>query len=132
MENSDGDRDEEDDRSPETQSPFSTNTLRIIKVVSLLLIGTCALLGMAFSKITFVSVSNRMYTALYSHPSVQDDENTTIVHKSDKSKIFFQLIFMLVIPEIVCLSYCLLWGVIGKSSKSKPWPSWSATCLVSF
>ena len=109
----------------ETQLPSYTTTLRIIKVVSLLLIGACALLGMVFSKITFVSIASRIYT-LYSHPSAQDDKSRDI------SKIFFQLVFMLIIPEIVCLNYCLLWGFIGKSSKTKPWPSRKAICLVRF
>lgn len=94
--------------------------------MSLLLIGACALLGMVISKLTFVSVASRMYT-LCSHPSAQ----ATVYEDQNKSKMFFQLIFMLVIPEIVCMSYCLLWGFIGKSSKTKPWPSRKAICLVS-
>ena len=109
-----------------TQSLSYTNILRIIKLVSLVLIGAFALFGMVCSKITFVSISSRMYT-LYSSPSVQDDEAMNI----NKSTIFFQLVFVLVIPEILCLCHCLLWGFIGKSSKNKPWPSWKAICLVS-
>lgn len=119
---------EEEDDNP-TQSLSYTNILRIIKVVSLVLIGAFALFGMVCSKITFVSITSRMYT-LYSSPSVQDDE---IMRNIDihKSTIFFQLVFVLVIPEILCLGHCLLWGLIGKSSKNKPWPSWKAICLVS-
>ena len=116
---------EEEDDNPPTQSLSHTNILRIIKLVSLVLIGACALFGMVCSKITFVSISSRMYT-LYSSPSDQDDEITSI----DKSTIFFQLVFVLVIPEILCFGHCLLWGFIGKSSKNKPWPSWKAICLV--
>lgn len=127
MRNSDRIIEEEENRQSETQSVTAyDNILRIIKVVSLLLIGACALLGMVISKLTFVSVASRMYT-LCSHPSAQ----ATVYEDQNKSKIFFQLIFMLVIPEIVCMSYCLLWGFIGKSSKTKPWPSRKAICLVS-
>ena len=127
MRNSDRIIEEEENCQLETQSVTAcANILRIIKVVSLLLIGACALLGMVISKLTFVSVTSRMYT-LCSHPSAQ----ATVYEDQNKSKIFFQLIFMLVIPEIVCMSYCLLWGFIGKSSKTKPWPSRKAICLVS-
>jgi len=104
------------------EAPAFTNALRIIKVIALLLIGACALVGMAFSKITFVSITSRMYT-LYSGRDFGGND--------EKSSIFFQLVFILVIPEIVCLSHCLLWGFIGKTSKSFPWPSWKAMILVS-
>lgn len=108
-----------------TQSLSYTNMLRIIKVISLLLIGACGLFGLVFSKITFVSITSRMYT-LYSRPSAQHE-----ITRNHKSTIFFQLVFILIIPEIVCLGHCLLWGFVGKSSKNKPWPSWKAINLVS-
>ena len=116
---------EEEDDDP-TQQLSYTNILRIIKLVSLVLIGACALFGMVCSKITFVSISSRMYN-LYSSPAVEDDKIINV----HKSTIFFQLVFILVIPEILCLGHCLLWGFIGKSSKNKPWPSWKAIGLVS-
>ena len=118
----------EEEDNDHTQQLSYTNILRIIKLVSLLLIGTCALFGMVCSKITFVSISSRMYI-LYSNPESVDAETRSV--DVYKSVIFFQLVFILLIPEILCLGHCLLWGFIGKSSKTKPWPSWKAICLVS-
>lgn len=111
----------EDGEVDPIEVPSHANALRIIKVVSLLLIGACGLVGMVFSKITFVSITSRMYT-LYEADINDDDE---------KSVIFFQLVFILVIPEIVSLGHCLVWGCIGKTSKNFPWPSWKAIALVS-
>lgn len=105
-----------------TEVPAYTNVLRIIKVVSLLVIGACALVGMIFSKITFVSITGRMYR-LYTDSQQQN---------SAKSVIFFQLVFILVIPEILSLGHCVIWGFIGKTSKTFPWPSWKAMALVSY
>ena len=111
----------EDGGDGATDASSYTNTLRVIKVVSLLLIGACALVGMVFSKITFVSITSRMYT-LYS---------ATTADNNQKSVIFFQLVFILVIPELISLVHCLVWGFIGKTSKSFPWPSYKAMTLVS-
>jgi len=101
--------------------PAHSNLLRIIKIVALLLIASCTLVGTVFSKISFVSITSRMYT-LYTDTSSAD---------SDKSQIFVQLVFILVVPEIVCLLHCLVWGVIGKTDRSFPWPSGKAVLLVS-
>ena len=112
---------EESDGENDSSEESFYITLRVIKVVSLLLIGACALVGMVFSKITFVSITSRMYTLC----------NSANVENNKKSVIFFQLVFILVIPELLSLLYCLIWGFIGKTSRSFPWPSWKAMVLVS-
>ena len=111
----------DDGEEDATESPSYKNTLRVIKIVALLLIGACALVGMVFSKITFVSITSQMYK-LYNQADNRDDE---------KSVIFFQLVFILIIPEIVCLGHSFIQGCIGKTSKSFPWPSRKAMLLVS-
>ena len=116
-----GDHPVEDGEDDGIQPPAYATALRLIKVVSLLVIGTCALAGMVFSKITFVSITSRMYT-LYTGPNTENNR---------KSVIFFQLVFILVIPEIICLLHCVVWGFIGKTSKSFPWPSLKSIILVS-
>ena len=113
----------EDGEDDAIQAPAHTGVLRIIKVTALLVIGACALVGMVFSKITFVSITGRMYTLYTTLP--QDTGN------NPRSVIFFQLVFILVIPEILSLGHCVIWGFIGKTSKSFPWPSWKAMVLVS-
>ena len=101
--------------------PAHSKLLRIIKIVALVLIAACTLVGTVFSKISFVSITSRMYT-LYTDNSSAN---------SDKSQIFVQLVFILVVPEIVCFLHCLVWGVIGKTDRSFPWPSRKAVLLVS-
>ena len=62
------------------------------------------------------------------HPYSTPDDDTV---NRNKSATFFQLVIILVIPEILSLGHCLLWGFIGKSSKTYPWPSWRSMGLVS-
>ena len=100
--------------------PTHSNLLRVIKIVALFLIAACTLVGTVFSKISFVSITSRMYT-LYT-----DNAGNPI-----KSQIFVQLVFVLIVPEIVCFFHCLVWGVIGKTDRSFPWPRWRAMLLVS-
>ena len=130
---SEGERFSQNDEEPgenhnlTSQSLSYANTLRVVKVISLLLIGVIALFGMIFSKISFVSITTRMYS-LYTYPgSSQDDETLT----SNKLAIFFQLVVILVIPEIVSLGHCLIRGFLGKSSNTFPWPNWKSIVLVS-
>ena len=111
----------EDGEDDAAELPSNNNTLRIIKIIALLLIGACALVGMVFSKITFVSITSQMYE-LYKETGTRNDE---------QSVIFFQLVFILVVPEIVCLAHTLIQGCIGKTSKTYPWPCWKAMFLVS-
>ena len=118
---------EENERDSHPVSGRYKYTLRVVKVISLLLIGGLALLGMVLSKITFISITSRMYN-LYIHRYMDKDDDTINRYKS---ATFFQLVTILVIPEILGLGRCLLWGFIGKSSKTYPWPRWKSVGLVS-
>jgi len=100
--------------------PTHSNILRIIKIVALLLIAACTLVGTVFSKISFVSITGRMYS-LYT----ENDRNSY-----EKSQTFVQLVFVLIVPDILCFFHCLVWGVIGKTNRSFPWPRWRAMLLV--
>ena len=128
-----GENDSLTDDSLSDQSLSYANTLRVVKVISLLLIGAIALFGMIFSKISFVSITTRMYS-LYTYPNSTETnsaikDNQTLTNY--KSAIFFQLVVILVIPEIVSLLHCLIKGFLGKSSITFPWPNWKSIALVS-
>ena len=105
---------------PRTFAPIPTY-LRIIKWTALFLIGACVLVGTVLSKVSLVSITGRMFN-LTRFP----DE-----HVLPRSVLFIQLMFFLVIPEVVSFIRCLVWGVIGKTTESFPWPTLSAFVLVS-
>ena len=95
--------------------------LRIVKWISLVFIAISVCVGAVLSKVSLVSITGRMFD-LTSDP----DGNTV-----PRSLLFVQLTLLLVIPEIVSFMRCLVWGVIGKTTKRFPWPSRAALIRVS-
>ena len=104
----------------QAEQPVHYKLLRIIKIVALIIIAACTLVGTVFSKITFVSITGRMYSLTLATGS-----------DADQSQLFVQLVFILIVPEVVSFLHSLAWGVIGKTDRSFPWPSWRAVILVS-
>ena len=97
--------------------------LRIIKYIALCLIALCVCAGAVLNKVSLVGITGRMF-----HLSNWSDRGE---HTTPRSVLFIQLTFMLVIPEVVSFVSCLVRGVIGKTTKSFPWPSRWALFLVS-
>ena len=114
---------------PDPQSESSTDHLsfylRIIKRIALALIASCICIGAVISKVSLVSITDRM-NPRFNFSTFPDEYS--IPHRS---ALFIQLTLLLVIPEVVSVIRCLVWGVIGKTTKSFPWPSQSAFIWVS-
>ena len=114
---------------PDPQSESSTDNLpfylRIIKRIALALIGSCICVGAVMSKVSLVSITDRM-NPRYNLSTFPDQYS--IPHRS---ALFIQLTLLLVIPEVVSFIRCLVWGVIGKTTKSFPWPGHAALRWVS-
>ena len=98
--------------------------LRNIKRIALVLIASCICVGAAMSKVSLVSITDRMNPRF--NLSFPDEYSPP-----HRSMLFIQLMLLLVIPEAVSFIRCLVWGVIGKTTRSFPWPSRSALILVS-
>ena len=112
-----------------TTTPDNTKTrrtlLRIIKVMALVFIALCVGVGSVVSKVSLVSITSHSRIINYTQSS--DGR----AGASPESVLFIQLTLLLVIPEVVSFIRCLVWGVIGKTSESYPWPSKSAFLKVS-
>ena len=96
-------------------------SLLIIKVIVLVLIALFVCAGAVLSKVSLVSVTGRMFDL-----SRQPDG-----HTRPRSALFIQLTLLLVIPEVVSFVSCLVRGVIGKTTKTFPWPNKWALLWVS-
>ena len=120
-----------DDHAAAAAAAAATNTARVpfylhvIKWIALIFIALCVLVGSVMSKVTFVSIAGRMFSTLNISAPGPDD------HTDTRSLLFIQLTISLVIPEAVSFIRCLVWGVIGKTTESYPWPSRSAFLWVS-
>ena len=115
------------ENAPPAESPSKLKTnqpfYRTIKRIALVVIGICVCIGAVLSKVTLVSITGRMFNLVSSRDGHK--------HTLPQSVLFVQLTLILVIPEVFSFTRCLIWGVIGKTTESFPWPSRSAIIRVS-
>ena len=115
------------ENAPPAESPSKLTAnqpfYRNIKRIALVVIGICVCIGAVLSKVTLVSITGRMFNLVSSRDGHK--------HTLPQSVLFVQLTLILVIPEVFSFTRCLIWGVIGKTTESFPWPSRSAIIRVS-
>jgi len=105
------------------------HALRVIKWIALSMIALCTLTGTVVSKVSLVSITGRMYNlSLFNDSDSEDSGN--IKNNSTGSKLFIQLVLLLIAPELISFLRCLIWGVIGKTSTKFPWPDIKAIAWV--
>ena len=102
-----------------------TLLLCIIKAMALIFIALCVGVGSVVSKVTLVSITSRTVTINFTQSS------DGLASPKSESVLYIQLTLLLVIPEVVSFIRCLVWGVIGKTSETYPWPSKLAVLKVS-
>ena len=87
------------------------------------------LVSSVLSKLTLISLADRLRNATYypnaSKRDVTEQERTTAV------TLYWYLQFVLLIPNFITLVRCLAFGVIGKTTRTYPWPKARAIFLVS-
>ena len=99
----------------ETDRPSSL--LRVIKWIALGLIALCVCGGGVLSKVSLVSITGRFFDL-----TSQDDPDGHEDGRLSRSKLFVQLTLTLILPEVISFVTCLVQGVIGKTTKTFPWP----------
>ena len=105
----------------------------LIKWIALLMVALCTLTGTVVSKVSLVSITGRMYNLselnLFNDSDCGEDSGN-IKNNSTGSKLFIQLVLLLIVPELISFLRCLIWGVIGKTSTKFPWPDCKAIAWV--
>ena len=81
------------------------------------------------SKLTLVSLADQLRNTTYypnaSKRDITEQQRTTAV------TLYWYLQFVLLIPNFITLVRCLAFGVIGKTTRTYPWPTARAVFLVS-
>ena len=98
--------------------------LRIVKLVAISFVVLCAIIGATLNKVTLVSITGRMY-------NLSNSTNLSLNEKRHGLIYFIELVIIMAIPDIVGFFRCLIWGVIGKTAETHPWPSWKSIVMVS-
>jgi len=100
--------------------------LLVIKWTTLCFVACCAIAGTVVSKVTLASITGRMYSLT----NVSSNATVGVLDQKTGSKLFIQLVILMVFPEVVSFFRCLIWGVIGKTTDRFPWPSKTAIAWV--
>lgn len=96
-------------------------------VLLFLTVLTCNVL----SKLSLVSLTEKLWIA--SH-NISDQSTPSVLQASNTNKavtVYWQLFLVVIIPQCVTFIRSFAFGVLGKSSRSFPWPSIVGTIVVS-
>ena len=102
----------------EEDPPQKSLIHRVIKWISLCIVALCLLTATVLSKVSLVNITGRMF-------------HLSNASSNARSVLFIQLVFLMLIPEVISFFRCLFWGVIGKTTKKFPLPSKDAVFWVS-
>ena len=108
--------------------------LLVVKVIFGFILFTIVLVCTVFSKLTLVNLTSqlRMFTrcndTLPSTCPKQIDEAGT---RDEAVTIYWQLFFIIIIPTLLTFLRTLVFGVLGKTTKTFPWPKLSSGIAVS-
>ena len=131
---------------PVTGATESQNNFKCKKYATKVFIGivllTFVLVCTVFSKLTLVSLTDRLrsVTAVHFNESqayLYDDNQGEItlipflVENDLAVSLYWQLLHIVIVPNIISFLRSLAFGVLGKTSKNFPWPGRKAVLIVS-
>lgn len=122
----------------------STSTVLLgLKIVIGLVFFAIVLTSSVFSKLTLVSLTERLRNVTMHIQNESDSELPTdamvVVYNDQKAdllveeavSIYWQLLVILIVPNLLTFLRCLFFGFLGKTRKNFPWPKGKAILLVS-
>eukprot|EP00731_Ephydatia_muelleri_P007821 Em0004g159a len=109
-----------DTRADTRSTQCKTLCLIAIKVLVRVLLFSIVVTCTVFSKLSLISLVSRLNETIDNIHRTNDSEAT--VHNR-AAGFFWQLLFIVLIPQFVTLFRALLFGVCGKQSRLFPWPT---------
>ena len=107
----------------------SKRLLFTIKVIIGLVFMVVVLGSSVLSKLTLLSITDRLRSILY-HPNATQ---RTVIKSEDRDTavtLYWYLQFILLIPNLITFVRCLAFGVIGKTTRTFPWPKGQSIIIV--
>ena len=83
-----------------------------------------------FSKLTLVSITDQLRNVTWNITASGTRVPDEIASRSRATRLYWQLFFIMVLPNVLTLARSFVFGVFGKTKKSFPWPMPSAILLV--
>ena len=83
-----------------------------------------------FSKLTLVSITDQLRNVTGNITASGTRDPDEIANRSRATRLYWQLFFIMVLPNVLTFARSFVFGVFGKTKKSFPWPMPSAILLV--
>ena len=111
-----------------------TRVFFVIKVLFGIIFFLLVLVCTVFSKLTLVSLTDKLRELSFCNNTTV---NPTYTEKSENSlpmlvSLYWQLLLVMVIPTFIVFMRSLVFGVLGKTTQTYPWPKMKSAILVSF
>jgi len=105
-----------------------------LKVIIGIIFFVVFLVSSVLSKVTFFSLTNELRSLTMNESingSRHDSESMLPEDKSKAVTIYWQLLIILLVPNIITFLRCLFFGFLGKTTTNFPWPRKEAALVVS-
>ena len=113
------------------QDQSNTHCSKITKFLVGTLLFSIVITCTVLSKLSLISLVSRFNKTIDSINSVNNSEALQLSLHNRAAGIFWQLLFIILIPQFVTFFRALLFGVCGKQSRTFPWPTPRAILTVS-
>ncbi len=108
----------------------SRRVLVTVKAFIGVLVFAIVLVCSVLSKVTLVSLTDRLRYHLWNISERASVDEATRKHRSDAAVLYWQLLFVMVLPSCVTFVRTFIFGVFGKTRNSFPWPTFRAAVMV--
>ena len=85
-----------------------------------------------FSKLTLVSLTDKLRSATHNETHLCDENCSPDPNHDAAVGLYWQLLLVMIIPNIISFLRSLLFGVLRKTKKNFPWPTYLAIFIVSY
>lgn len=111
-----------------TDTKWSRQILLSIKIIIGVILLVVVLGSSVLSKLTLVSLTDRLR-----YVTVNSSDIASISSEAHSAAVtlYWYLQFVLIVPSLITFLRCLVVGVIGKTTKSFPWPTLKMAVVVS-
>ena len=84
-----------------------------------------------FSKLALVSITDQLGSVTWNITASGTPAPDEIAKRSHAARLYWQLFFIVILPNVLAFARSFVFGVFGKTKKSFPWPKPIIILLVS-
>ena len=118
----------------EADVEMSKGTRRVLyalKVFIGMLLFVFVLACSVFSKLALVSITDQLGSVTWNITASGTPAPDEIAKRSHAARLYWQLFFIVILPNVLAFARSFVFGVFGKTKKSFPWPKPIIILLVS-